>query len=117
MYLQHTLQSGRSQGFFVSRFQPKTEVQRRRRSAFNSNPHGMHRANRGNERKLESMSETARHILEPTKRSANWRCSECAWSQPFVQGLEGLPIMPSKAVEDAFDRHKCTEHRHPKWAR
>jgi hypothetical protein len=95
----------------------RTDAQGRRHSAFNADPYGLHRANLGNERKVESMSETARHILGPTKSSANWRCSDCAWSQPFVQRLERLPNMPSKAVEDAFDRHKCTEHRHPKWTR
>ena len=63
------------------------------------------------------MNETERKILGPTKESANWRCSDCAWSQPFVQRLELIPNVPSKAVGDAFDRHKCTEHRHPKWAR
>lgn len=71
----------------------------------------------GNERRVGSMTETARTILLPTKKSANWRCSDCAWSQPFVQGLEVMPSVPSKAIEDAFIRHKCTEHRHPKWPR
>lgn len=66
---------------------------------------------------VESMPETARNIVGPSKKSANWRCSDCAWSQPFVRQLELIPNVPSKAVQDAFDRHKCTEHRHPKWTR
>lgn len=72
----------------------------------------------GNERRVGGMTdltETTRRMLLPTKGSANWRCSDCAWSQPFVRRLEVIPNIPSKAIEDAFNRHKCTEHRHPKW--
>jgi len=63
------------------------------------------------------ITETTRRILLPTKASANWKCSDCAWSQPFVQRLELEPNVPTQAIEDAFHRHKCTEHRHSKWAR
>ena len=63
------------------------------------------------------MTETTQKILLPTKASANWRCSDCAWSQPFVRGLKLVPSVPSQAIEDAFIRHKCSEHRPPKWSR
>lgn len=68
-----------------------------------------------NERRVGDMTESPRKILAPTKESANWRCSECAWLQPFVQRLELVPDAPTKAIEDAFIRHKCSEHRRPKW--
>src|SRR5580658_10049795 len=74
----------------------------------------------GNRRRVGRMgdlTETTRKILLPTVASANWRCSECAWSQPFVRRQELIPDVPTKAIEDAFNRHKCTEHRHPKWGR
>jgi len=67
------------------------------------------------ERRVGDMTETTRKILLPTRESANWRCSDCAWSQPFVQRFEVIPNVPTKAIEDAFNRHKCTEHRPPKW--
>jgi hypothetical protein len=70
-----------------------------------------------NERTVAAMTEIARKILWPSKESPNWRCSDCAWSQPFVTRLEMTPDVPSKAIGDAFNRHKCTEHRHPKWVR
>ena len=66
---------------------------------------------------LGGMGEITRKILCPTTTSSNWRCSDCAWSQPFVRRLELVPNVPSKAIEDAFNRHKCTEHRLPKWSR
>src|SRR5579872_4566244 len=77
---------------------------------------------RENKRRVAGMTdggitETTRRILLPTKASANWKCSDCAWSQPFVQRLELEPNVPTQAIEDAFHRHKCTEHRHSKWAR
>ena len=71
----------------------------------------------GNERRVESMVETTRKIVGPTAASSNWRCSDCAWSQPFVRRQQLVPNVPSKAIEDAFNRHKCTEHRPPKWNR
>ena len=60
-----------------------------------------------------SMAEPTRQILCPTTASSNWRCSDCAWSQPFVRRPELIPNGPSNAIEDAFNRHKCTEHRRP----
>jgi hypothetical protein len=77
---------------------------------------------RANKRRVAGMTdggitETTRRILLPTKASPNWKCSDCAWSQPFVQRLELEPNVPTQAIEDAFHRHKCTEHRHSKWAR
>jgi len=71
----------------------------------------------GKERRVIGMIETNRRILSPTRGSANWRCSDCAWSQPFVQRSEVVANEPPKAIGDAFDRHKCAEHRHPKWVR
>ena len=68
-------------------------------------------------RRVVGMIETTRRILAPTREFAIWRCSDCAWSQPFVQRLEVVENEPPKAIGDAFDRHKCTEHRHPKWVR
>ena|SRR5947209_4474133 len=70
-----------------------------------------------NGRKVVDMLETTRRILLPARESAKWKCSECAWSQPFVQRLEIIPNEPPKAIGDAFDRHKCAQHRHPKWVR
>lgn len=70
-----------------------------------------------NERRVRRMTEITRKIVSPTTASANWRCSDCAWSQPFARRLEVISNVPSKAIEDAFNRHKCTEHRPPKWGR
>ena len=64
---------------------------------------------------MTELTETTRTILLPTHASANWRCSDCGWSQPFVRRLEVVANVPTKAIEDAFNRHKCTDHRHPKW--
>ena len=75
------------------------------------------RPRRGNERTVVGMTDTTRRIVTPTKESGKWGCSDCAWSQPFVQRLEVVPNVPPKAIGDAFDRHKCRQHRHPRSVR
>jgi hypothetical protein len=116
VYFQHTLRSARVRALLLilrHKIQPKIAEQQR----LHSGSYELRRTVFGNERRVGGMTETtvARTILLPTRKSANWRCSDCAWSQPFVQRLELIPNVPSKAIEDAFNRHKCAQHRHPKW--